>query len=98
MKKFYTALVAGALVAFGADGGTPVSTFDNAAGLNDATLTQKSVVGVDGAFVSATGLEVGSPGTISAVPLPDSVVLLLSGLGALALFAFLPAAQGRRFA
>jgi hypothetical protein len=87
-----------ASVAFGADGGTPVATFDNAAGLNDATLTQKSAVGVDGAFVSATGMEVGSPGTISAVPLPDSVVLLLSGLGALALFAFLPTAQGRRFA
>ena len=87
-----------ASVAFGADAGTPVSTFDNTAGLNDATLTQKSVVGVDGAFVSATGQEVGSPGAISAVPLPDSVVLLLSGLGALALFAFLPAVQGRRFA
>lgn len=74
-----------ASVAFGADGGTPVSTFDNAAGLNDATLTQKSVAGVNGAFVSASGLELGSPGTVSAVPLPDTTLLLLSGLGALGL-------------
>jgi hypothetical protein len=74
-----------ASVAFGADGGTPVSTFDNAAGLNDTTITQKSVAGVNGAFVSASGLEVGSPGTISPVPLPDSTVLLLTGLGALGL-------------
>jgi hypothetical protein len=76
-----------ASVAFGVDSGTPVGTFDNTAGLNNATLTQKSVVGVDGAFLSATGLEIGSPGTVSAVPLPDSVVLLLSGLAALGLFA-----------
>ncbi len=71
-----------ASVAVGADGGTPVSTFDNAAGLNNATLTQKSVAGVNGAFVSANGLEVGSPGTISPVPLPGTLGLLLSALGA----------------
>lgn len=70
-----------ASVAFGVDGGTPVSTFDNAAGLNNATLTQKSVAGANGAFVSASGLEVGSPGTISQVPLPGALALLLSGLG-----------------
>jgi Lamin Tail Domain len=75
-----SALVAS--VAFGADGGTPVSTFDNAAGLNDTTLTLKSVAGVNGAFDSASGLEVGSPGV---VPLPDASILLLSGLGALGL-------------
>jgi hypothetical protein len=74
-----------ASVAFGVDGGTPVSTFDNAAGLSNATLTQKSVAGVNGAFVSASGLEVGSPGTISAVPLPGALGLLLSGLGAFGL-------------
>lgn len=71
-----------ASVAIGADGGTPVSTFDNAAGLNNATLTRKSVAGINGAFVSANGLEVGSPGTISPVPLPGALGLLLSGLGA----------------
>jgi hypothetical protein len=75
-----SALVAS--VAFGADGGTPVSTFDNAAGLNNATLMQKSVAGVNGAFVSASGLELGSPG-ISAVPLPGTYGLFLSALGAL---------------
>jgi hypothetical protein len=78
-----SALVAS--VAFGADGGTPVSTFDNSAGLNNATLLQKSIAGTDGAFVSASGLELGSPGTISAVPLPGTYGLLLSALGALAI-------------
>ena len=73
-----------ASVAFGADGGTPVSTFDNAAGLNNARLTQKSVAGVNGAFVSASGLEVGSPGTVGPVPLPGTLGLLMSGLGVLA--------------
>ena len=72
-----------ASVAFGADSGTPIATFDNAAGLNNATLTQKSVVGVNGAFLSANGQEIGSPGTISAVPLPGTAILMLSGLGLL---------------
>jgi hypothetical protein len=84
-----------ASVAFGADSGSPIGTFENDTGFNDTTLTTKSAVGVNGAFESASGLEIGSPGTISAVPLPDSVVLLLSGLGALVLFRLRPAAQGR---
>jgi hypothetical protein len=71
-----------ASVAFGADGGTPVATFDNAQGLNEAALTQRSIAGVNGAFVSATGQELGSPGAITPVPLPASWGLLLSGLGA----------------
>jgi len=87
-----------ASVAFGNDAGSPIGTFENDTGLNNTTLTTQSVAGVDGAFVSASGLEVGSPGSISAVPLPDSVVLLLSGLGALGLFAIGPRAQGRRLA
>jgi len=78
-----SALVAS--VAFGTDAGTPVATFDNAAGLNNATLTLKSVAGTNGAFDSASGLEIGSPGTISAVPLPGTYGLLLSALGALAI-------------
>jgi Lamin Tail Domain len=78
-----------ASVAFGADGGTPVSTFDNAQGLNNSTLTQKSVAGVNGAFVSANGIELGSPGSISPVPLPGSLGLLLSGLSAFGLLGFL---------
>jgi hypothetical protein len=85
-----------ASVAFSADPSANVmATFQNEAGLNDTTITTQSVAGVDGAFVSASGLEVGSPGTISAVPLPDSVILLLSGLGALVVFGFRPTAQGR---
>ena len=70
-----------ASVAFGADNGTPIATFDNAAGLNKVTLTVKSAVGVNGAFASATGLEVGSPGVIAAVPEPESYAMLLAGLG-----------------
>src|ERR1700722_1440801 len=76
-----------ASVAFGNDAGSPIGTFENDTGLNDTTLTTQSVAGVNGAFVSASGLEIGSPGTVSAVPLPDSVVLLLSGLAAFGLFA-----------
>jgi hypothetical protein len=75
-----------ASVTFGNDAGSPIGTFENDTGLNNTTLTTQSVAGVNGAFVSASGLEIGSPGTVSAVPLPDSVVLLLSGLGALGLF------------
>jgi hypothetical protein len=75
-----------ASVHFQSDTGSPVATFDNAAGLNNALLTQKSVAGVNGAFVSASGLEIGSPGSISAVPLPDASGLMLSGLAALGLF------------
>jgi hypothetical protein len=70
-----------ASVAFGADTGTPVATFDNALGLNDVTLTQKSVAGVNGAFLSANGAEIGSPG---AVPLPPALILFSSGFAALA--------------
>jgi hypothetical protein len=51
-------------------------TFDNAAGLNNATLTQISTVGVDGAFTSANGVEVGSPGV---VPEPSSLALFATG-------------------
>jgi len=69
-----------ASVAFGADSGNPTATFDNTAGLNDTTLTLKSVAGVNGAFLSASGLEVGSPGV---VPLPGSALLMLSGLAGL---------------
>jgi lamin tail-like protein len=51
-------------------------TFDNAAGLNNATLTQISAVGVNGAFTSANGVEVGSPGV---VPEPSPVALFATG-------------------
>jgi hypothetical protein len=74
-----------ASVAIGTDStAAPYSTFDNTAGLNNATLTQKSAVGVNGAFLSASGQEIGSP---TVVPLPAAAWLLLSGMGGLGAFA-----------
>lgn len=63
-------------VEFGA--ATAKVSFDNAAGLS-GPISQLSVVGVNGAFTSAVGGEVGSPG---AIPAPAS--LALAGLGVLA--------------
>jgi hypothetical protein len=56
-------------------------SFDNAAGLNNATISTLSSVGTNGAFTSATGGEVGSPGTIGVVPEPSAFTALLGGLG-----------------
>jgi hypothetical protein len=67
-------------VTFGA--ATAGFTFDNTAGLSGA-ISQLSVVGVNGAFNSLTGSEVGSPG-IAVVPEPST--LALAGLGVAALF------------
>lgn len=79
-----SALVAS--VAFGADGSaSPLATWDNSADLNNATLTVKSAAGVNGAFVSANGAEIGSPGVVAAVPEPAGMALALAGLGALAI-------------
>lgn len=61
-------------------GAAAAGTFDNKAGLNNVALTQKSVVGVNGAFASVTGGEIGSPGVIAAVPEADSYAMLLAGL------------------
>lgn len=74
-----------ARVAFGASPGTsPFATFDNSAGLDGASvlLTTLSVVGVNGAFqvVNAGIGEIGSPGTIAAVPEPEIAAFLLAGL------------------
>ena len=50
---------------------TPFRTFDNAAGLNNATISTLSTSGVNGAFVAVNhSTEVGSPGTIGAPPAP----------------------------
>jgi hypothetical protein len=72
-------------VAFGAS--TVGRTFDNAAGLNNVTLTTLSALGVNGAFNSTanttgavTVLDIGSPGTIAAVPEPATLAMLLGGL------------------
>ena len=55
-------------VAFGiSDDTSPYQTFDNAAGLNIATLATLSAVGTNGAFVAANSAnEIGSPGTAPA--------------------------------
>src|SRR5262249_20763336 len=69
---------AGALqasVTFGASPTGPFRTFDNAAGLNNATISLLSAAGVNGAFVAANdAAEIGSPGTIAASSLIISEV------------------------
>jgi hypothetical protein len=68
-----------ASVSFGTT--TTGATLDNAAGLSGA-ISQTSVVGVNGAFTSFNGAEIGSPGL---VPEPSAFALL--GLGGLAVLA-----------
>jgi hypothetical protein len=70
-------------VTFGA--ATTGFTFDNEAGLS-GSITQLSVVGVNGAFLSFNGQEVGSPGDVNPVPEPST--LALAGLGSFGLLAF----------
>jgi hypothetical protein len=65
-------------------------SFDNAAGLS-GSISQPSVVGVNGAFNSVTGGEIGSPGTIGNVPEPASLVL-----GGMGLFGLLVGGFARR--
>jgi Lamin Tail Domain len=75
-------------VAFGASSLTS-GTFDNTAGLNNVTLTQFSVAGVNGAFKSANG-EIGSPGidtAVTPVPLPAAAWFMMSALGGFGAFA-----------
>jgi hypothetical protein len=69
-----------ARVSFGAsDAVSPFQTFDNAAGANDVVLAALSTVGVHGAFLAASSaIEIGSPG---AVPEPQTIALMLAGLG-----------------
>jgi Lamin Tail Domain len=58
------------------------ASFANPAGANNVTLTSYSLTGVNGAYAGLDG-RVGSPGSVSAVPLPAAVWLLGSGLGLL---------------
>ncbi len=71
-----------ASVIFGAsDSVSPYQTFDNAAGLTGAISTL-SVAGVNGAFIAVNSTtEIGSPGTIAAVPEPETYALMIAGLG-----------------
>lgn len=63
-------------VDFGAS--TTGFTFDNKTGLNNVTISTLSSVGVNGAFLSTNGAEVGSP---SAVPIPAALPLFMSAFG-----------------
>jgi hypothetical protein len=67
-------------VTFGA--ATTGFTFDNEAGLS-GSITQLSAVGVNGAFLSFNGQEVGSPGDVQ--PAPEPSTLALAGLGSLSM-------------
>ncbi len=59
-------------VTFGASPAGPLfPTFDNGAGLNNATISTLSVVGVNGAFAAANDIaEIGSPGSIGVSSTP----------------------------
>jgi len=85
---FNAAGVLQAKVSFGASDATaPLQTFDNAQGLDNATISLFSVLGTNGAFASPDGAMIGSPGAIAAVPEPASCALLLGGLSAVGLVA-----------
>lgn len=72
-----------AYVSFGAS--SLGDTFDNSAGIN-GVISTFSQVGVNGAFTSANGVEVGSPDGLA--PTPEPSVLALGGLGAAGLAIF----------
>lgn len=71
-----------ARVAFGAsDATSPYQSFNNAAGLNNVTISLLSEVGANSAFVALNDIaEIGSPGLIAAVPGPESYAFMLAGL------------------
>jgi len=60
-------------------------TLDNAAG-SSGLISQASQAGVNGAFLSANGVEVGSPGDVAPVPEPSTIALTGGGLAALLAF------------
>lgn len=64
---------------------TNFRSFDNAAGLNNATISTLSTAGVNGAFAAPNdSAEIGSPGSIAtSVPEPTTGAALLTGLTAL---------------
>ncbi len=58
--------------------GPPFPTFDNSAGLNNATLATLSAVGINGAFKAAGDVnETGSPGTVGAPPAPIITIVAI---------------------
>ena len=80
---FNAAGVPQASVSFGSsDGTSPYQTFDNGAYLNGAVISLLSVAGVNGAFVALNDTyQIGSPGSVAAVPEADGLALLLAGFG-----------------
>lgn len=73
--------VSQASVSFGASpSAAPFATFDNAAGLNGVSLATLSVVGVNGAFLTTSATEIGSP---AAIPEPGTYAMLVAGLALL---------------
>ena len=50
-------------------------TFDNKAGLNNATISVLSSIEINGAFLSESGEETGSPGLVAAVPEPETYAM-----------------------
>ncbi len=60
-----------AKVSFGASSSSPYKTFDNAAGLDNTTISALSAVGTHGAFTAANdAFEIGSPGVIASAATP----------------------------
>jgi uncharacterized protein YjiK len=61
--------------------GTPFATFDNSAGLNNAVISNLSIVGQNGAFVAAQDAnEIGSPGTVGGGATPIVGITALDAL------------------
>ncbi len=71
-----------AAISFGVSpSGTPLPTFDNSAGLDNAVISTVSVVGQNGAFVAATDVnEIGSPGTVGGGATPIVGITAVDGL------------------
>jgi phospholipase/lecithinase/hemolysin len=66
-------------VVFGVSPAGPFATFDNAALLNNATISTLSAAGVNGAFVAVnSNAEIGSPGRINA-PATSGITLTQTG-------------------
>lgn len=65
-------------VVFGVSPGGPFPTFDNAAGLNNTTISTLAAVGINGAFKAVGDAnEIGSPGTIGA---PSTPIITISAI------------------
>src|SRR5262249_41693499 len=63
----------GALMANVSFGATTVGkTFDNSQGLNNSAISQVSALGVNGAFTSSNGAEIGSPGNVVTISATDA--------------------------